>query len=79
MPSISQICFLWCSAVIQREDEEGLVGVKIGKELMKVAGDALKANITRLGPRVLPISEQLIYAGNFVGRKACSISLMMPD
>ena len=56
--------------MIQREDDEGLVGVKIGKELMKVAGDALRANITRLGPLVLPISEQLIYAGNLVGRKA---------
>ena len=55
--------------MIQREDDEGIVGVKIGKELMKVAGMALKANITRLGPRVLPVSEQLIFAGNFVARK----------
>lgn len=61
-----------CSAVIQKEDDEGIVGVKIGKELMKVAGMALKANITRLGPRVLPISEQLIFAGNFVARKVSS-------
>ncbi len=60
------------SAVIQKEDEEGKVGVKIGKELMRVAGMALKANITRLGPLVLPVSEQLIFAGNFVARKARS-------
>ena len=58
-----------CSAVLQKEDEEGKVGVKIGKELMKVAGMALKANITRLGPKVLPVSEQLIFAGNYVARK----------
>ena len=58
-----------CSAVIQKEDDEGKVGVKIGKELMKVAGMALKVNITRLGPKVLPISEQLIFAANFVLRK----------
>ena len=57
------------SAVIQKEDDEGKVGVKIGKELMKVAGMALKVNITQLGPKVLPISEQLIFAGNFVLRK----------
>ena len=56
--------------MIQKEDEEGKVGVKIGKELMRVAGMALKANITRLGPQVLPLSEQLIFAGNFVARKA---------
>ncbi len=60
------------SAVIQKEDDEGKVGVKIGKELMKVAGMALKVNITRLGPKVLPISEQLIFAGNFVLRKVHS-------
>ena len=67
-----------CSAVIQKEDEEGKVGVKIGKELMKVAGVALKANITRLGPLVLPVSEQLIFAGNFVARKARMHPLRMP-
>ena len=55
--------------MIQREDEEGKIGVKIGKELMKVAGMALKANITCLGPKVLPLSEKLIFAGNFVARK----------
>ena len=59
-----------CSAVIQREDDEGIVGVKIGKELMTVAGKALEANITRLGPLVLPMSEKLLFAANWVGRKA---------
>ena len=63
---------LACSAVIQKEDDEGKVGVKIGKELMQVAGIALKSNITRLGPLVLPVSEQLIFAGNFVARKVGS-------
>ena len=58
--------------MIQKEDDEGKVGVKIGKELMRVAGMALKANITRLGPQVLPVSEQLIFAGNFVARKVRS-------
>lgn len=58
-----------CSAVIQKEDDEGILGVKIGKELMNVAGRALTANIMRLGPKVLPISEQLIFAGNLVARK----------
>ena len=66
---VSACSVLVCSAVIQKEDEEGKVGVKIGKELMKVAGMALKANITRLGPKVLPLSEKLIFAGNYVARK----------
>ena len=58
-----------CSVVIQQEDDEGKVGVKIGRELMSVAAMALKTNITRLAPLVLPVSEQLIFAGNFVARK----------
>ena len=55
--------------MIQKEDDEGKVGVKIGRELMNVAAMALKSNITRLAPLVLPISEQLLFAGNFVARK----------
>jgi 3-ketoacyl-CoA synthase len=58
------------SSVMQREDPEGKVGVKIGKELMQTASDALKANVTRLAPLVLPVSEQLIFAGNLFARKA---------
>ena len=68
-------CLPACSAVIQKEDEEGKIRVKIGKELMKVAGMALKANITCLGPKVLPLSEKLIFAGNFVARKVSKLLL----
>jgi hypothetical protein len=32
-------------------------------------GEALKANITTLGPLVLPFSEQLLFALNMVARK----------
>ena len=57
--------------VYQREDSKGRVGVHLSKELMAIAGHALKANITTLGPLVLPISEQLIFFGNLVARKVC--------
>ncbi|CAN6284964.1 unnamed protein product [Urochloa humidicola] len=40
-------CF---NCVYQREDEVGKVGVSLARELMAVAGDALKTNITTLGP-----------------------------
>ncbi len=43
--------------------------MKIGKELMKVAGKALELNIRALGPKVLPLSEKLQFAANFVARK----------
>lgn len=36
---------------------------------VQVAGKALKVNITQLGQKVLPISEQLLFAGNFIARK----------
>ena len=37
-----------------------------------IAGHALKANITTLGPLVLPVSEQLLFFISLVMRKARS-------
>ncbi|KAK9274054.1 hypothetical protein L1049_018868 [Liquidambar formosana] len=59
-------CF---SCVTQQEDPNGKVGVSLSKDLMAVAGDALKTNITTLGPLVLPMSEQLLFFATLVGRK----------
>ncbi|KAF3439801.1 hypothetical protein FNV43_RR18079 [Rhamnella rubrinervis] len=55
--------------VYQREDEKGTVGVSLARELMAVAGDALKTNITTLGPLVLPLSEQILFFLTLIGRK----------
>ena len=55
--------------VVQEEDDQGIVGVSLAKELMQVAGNALKQNITKLGPRVLPMSEQLMFALSLLARK----------
>ncbi|DBA86074.1 TPA: Protein Nef [Trebouxia sp. C0004] len=67
--------------VYQREDVKGRVGVHLSKELMAIAGHALKANITTLGPLVLPISEQLIFFGNLVARKVFKMKIKgyIPD
>lgn len=59
-------CF---TCVYQLEDSDGKVGVSLSKELMAVAGDALKTNITTLGPLVLPMSEQFLFFATLVGRK----------
>eukprot|EP01006_Ploeotia_vitrea_P045854 TRINITY_DN66973_c6_g3_i1.p1 TRINITY_DN66973_c6_g3~~TRINITY_DN66973_c6_g3_i1.p1 ORF type:complete len:953 (+),score=542.04 TRINITY_DN66973_c6_g3_i1:83-2860(+) len=48
-------------SVYQDTDEENNVGVRLSKGLMRVAGEALKRNITTLGPLVLPWSEQIKY------------------
>lgn len=36
---------------------------------MRVAGRALRDNITRLGPKVLPLLEQARFAANFCMRR----------
>ena len=59
-------CF---SCVTQQEDSIGRIGVSLSKDLMAVAGDALKTNITTLGPLVLPMSEQLLFFATLVGKK----------
>ena len=57
------------NCVFQRPDGEGRVGVHLSKQLMAIAGHSLKANITTLGPLVLPISEQLLFFFNLIARK----------
>uniref|UniRef100_J3LK98 3-ketoacyl-CoA synthase n=1 Tax=Oryza brachyantha TaxID=4533 RepID=J3LK98_ORYBR len=55
--------------VTQEEDGAGNVGVSLSKELMSVAGEALRTNITTLGPLVLPLSEQLRFLATVVLRR----------
>lgn len=50
--------------VYQEEDENGITGVSLSKTVMKVAGDALKSNITTLGPLTLPLTEQIFVRFN---------------
>ncbi|XP_047050737.1 3-ketoacyl-CoA synthase 6-like, partial [Lolium rigidum] len=47
--------------VYQEDDREGNIGLTLSKDLMAIAGDALKANITATGPLVLPTSELIKY------------------
>ena len=49
------------------------VGVFLSKELMAIAGRSLKANITTLGPLVLPWTEQARFMANFFARKVGSL------
>lgn len=67
--------------VYQEQDEVGKFGVTLSKELMLIAGESLKTNITTLGPLVLPFSEQLLFFVNLVARKVLNIKVKayMPD
>ncbi|XP_057544784.1 3-ketoacyl-CoA synthase 11-like [Amaranthus tricolor] len=59
-------CF---SCVSQKEDQSGKIGVSLSKDLMEVAGEALKTNITTLGPLVLPMSEQFLFMATLIGNR----------
>ncbi|KAA8535883.1 hypothetical protein F0562_030886 [Nyssa sinensis] len=48
-------------SIYLREDGEGNQGLSVNKDVIEVGGHALKANITTLGPLVLPLSEQLHF------------------
>ena len=71
-------CF---GCVTQKEDSNGKIGVSLSKDLMAVAGDALKTNITTLGPLVLPMSEQLLFLAALVGKKVFKMKVKpyIPD
>ncbi|KAL3812904.1 hypothetical protein ACJIZ3_014172 [Penstemon smallii] len=49
------------SCVFQETDDEGETGVSISKNIASVAGQALKTNMAHLGPKVLPITQQIRY------------------
>ncbi|KZV18368.1 3-ketoacyl-CoA synthase 4 [Dorcoceras hygrometricum] len=55
--------------VYQEQDDAGKTGVSLSKDLMAIAGGALKTNITTLGPLVLPISEQLLFFAKLIVKK----------
>ncbi|KAG0491770.1 hypothetical protein HPP92_005168 [Vanilla planifolia] len=67
--------------VKQEEDANGKIGVSLSKDLMEVAGNALKTNITTLAPLVLPMSEQLLFFATLVGRKLLKMKIKpyIPD
>ncbi|OMP11198.1 Very-long-chain 3-ketoacyl-CoA synthase [Corchorus capsularis] len=69
------------NCIMQEEDEVKKVGIRISKELMSVAGEALKSNITTLGPLVLPLSEQLLFFVTLVARKVFKMKIKpyIPD
>lgn len=55
--------------VYQEPDEEGSVGVSLSRALLKVAAQALKTNMSTLGPLVLPYSEQIRFAWSVIRQR----------
>ncbi|KAH7372858.1 hypothetical protein KP509_17G025200 [Ceratopteris richardii] len=67
--------------VYQKEDAKGERGVSLSKDLMTIAGNTLRANITSLGPLVLPLSEQLLFFFVFIAKNVFrrNIKSYIPD
>ncbi|XP_058076988.1 3-ketoacyl-CoA synthase 7-like [Magnolia sinica] len=55
--------------VSQEEDDEGFMGVSLSKDILHVAGDALRVHADMLGPLVLPYIEQLRYGWSVIVKK----------
>ncbi|CAI9107731.1 OLC1v1007165C2 [Oldenlandia corymbosa var. corymbosa] len=55
--------------IFQEEDDSGLVGVTINKDLLVSAAEVIKLNLTSLGPLILPLSEQYLFLKNVIARK----------
>eukprot|EP00557_Chaetoceros_sp_GSL56_P002163 CAMPEP_0176500598 /NCGR_PEP_ID=MMETSP0200_2-20121128/13653_1 /TAXON_ID=947934 /ORGANISM="Chaetoceros sp., Strain GSL56" /LENGTH=544 /DNA_ID=CAMNT_0017899309 /DNA_START=603 /DNA_END=2237 /DNA_ORIENTATION=+ len=54
--------------VFECEDSEGIRGVRLSKDIVKVAGKTMEKNLTTLGPLVLPWSEQAKVAFSVVAK-----------
>ncbi|KAG8381889.1 hypothetical protein BUALT_Bualt05G0019800 [Buddleja alternifolia] len=65
------------SCATHTEDPSGKLGVALSKDLIAVAGDA----VTTLGPLVFPMSDQLLFFANLVGKKLFKMKLKpyIPD
>jgi 3-ketoacyl-CoA synthase len=51
------------NAIRQREDEEGIRGICLQRNVVPTAALALKTNIASLAPHVLPLTELVRRAG----------------
>lgn len=59
------------TCVFQDVDKENKLGVRLDKNLMRVAAKSLERNMTRLGPLILPWHEQLRYVALALYRRYC--------
>ncbi|KAL7133335.1 hypothetical protein ABFS83_12G133900 [Erythranthe nasuta] len=62
-----------------KEDSQRKQGLSVSKDVIEVGGHALKANITTLGPLVLPLSEQFHFFKSLLFKKTGSSKPYIPD
>jgi predicted naringenin-chalcone synthase len=56
------------NCVYETEDVNGQRGVRLSKEIVKVAGKCMEKNMTTIGPYVLPLTEQFMVVVAIVAR-----------
>jgi len=59
------------NCVFETEDVNGVRGVRLSKDIVKVAGKTMEKNLTLLGPYVLPLSEQIKVVVSLAARYTC--------
>ncbi|CAO2042186.1 unnamed protein product [Urochloa humidicola] len=62
----------------QEEDDEGITGINLSKDLPVVAANALKGHIISFGPAVLPVHELLRVAFSFLKHRFLKHKLYRP-
>ncbi|KAF2315723.1 hypothetical protein GH714_040255 [Hevea brasiliensis] len=56
-------------SAFREEDSNGKLGVTLKRDLLQVAGEALKPNITVLGSKTLPLLEKLRHGISIIGKR----------
>jgi 3-ketoacyl-CoA synthase len=67
------------NAVYQTEDENGVRGVALSKELVGVAAKTLRDNLTMLGPHVLPLREMFQVVLSLTHRRVATTLNKLAD
>ncbi|PIN04925.1 Very-long-chain 3-oxoacyl-CoA synthase [Handroanthus impetiginosus] len=56
-------------SAIREEDSDGFTGVTLKRDLLQVAGETLRSNITILGSKLLPYTELMLYMISIIKKK----------
>lgn len=65
-------------SIFQMEDKTGIRGVKLSKNIMDVAGTALKKNMTTLAPLVFPLTEHIKFVFYLFRKKVLRVPNLPP-
>ncbi|KAD7479825.1 hypothetical protein E3N88_02961 [Mikania micrantha] len=70
------------NCIFREEDDAGIVGVNINKDLLTSAIATIEPNVTTVGHLILPMKEKILYVVNYIAGKlipALNIQPYIPD